>query len=148
VTDRGDVRTDTSVDEASAHSIYQRISGLWPQHDAVIDLVLAVGSPLASCLTSEDDGTQVVFGDKGTKQKLEDMSELGPLLQSATLLLAKIRRGSLRNSSGAAKFRILEVGAGTSGTTRHIVSQLRRSDIPFEYVFTDISESLVADARN
>ena len=51
------------------------------------------------------------------------------------------------NSHGSGKFRILEVGAGTGGTTRYVVNHLRSHGIPFEYVFTDLSASLVAAAK-
>ncbi|KAI8193167.1 Methylphloroacetophenone synthase [Colletotrichum sp. SAR 10_65] len=49
--------------------------------------------------------------------------------------------------SGSGPFRILEVGAGTGGTTRHVVELLVKAGIPFEYHFTDLSASLVQKAK-
>jgi SAM-dependent methyltransferase len=46
-------------------------------------------------------------------------------------------------ATGGGKFRILEIGAGTGGTTRYILNHLRSHGIDFEYVFTDLGASLV-----
>ncbi|TAQ89052.1 hypothetical protein B7494_g2621 [Chlorociboria aeruginascens] len=144
---QGFVRTDSPIDKTPAESLYQQILGLHPEHDVVLKLVKAVGSRLANCLTGKQDGLQVVFGDKETKQLLESMYQFWPLLRSATVLLGDILVETFTNSYGGGKFRILEVGAGTGGTTHHIVSHLKSHGIPFEYVFTDLSASLVAAAK-
>ncbi|KAF2972671.1 hypothetical protein GQX73_g957 [Xylaria multiplex] len=146
-TNGGFVRTTTAIDEASAESIYQGLVGLYPQHDDVHKLVKSVGSQLAPCLTGEQDGLQIVFGDRETKKTLEAMYEFWPLLRTPTLLLGDFLLKAFTQAAGGGKFRILEVGAGTGGTTRYITNHLRNHGIPFEYVFTDISSSLVAAAR-
>ncbi|TGJ87742.1 hypothetical protein E0Z10_g1069 [Xylaria hypoxylon] len=146
-TNGGFVRSDTAIDEASAESIYQELVGLYPQHDVVNKLVRSVGSRLAPCLTGDQDGLQVVFGDRETKKTLEAMYEFWPLLRTPTLLLGDFLLKAFTNATGGGKFRILEVGAGTGGTTRYITNHLKNHGIPFEYVFTDISSSLVAAAR-
>ncbi|KAI1755466.1 BcPKS19, polyketide synthase [Xylaria castorea] len=112
------------------------------------DLVgAAVGCRLAACLTGEQDGLQVIFGNRETKRTLEAMYEFWPLLRTPTLLLGDMLLKAFTNATGGGKFRILEVGAGTGGTTRYITNHLRNHGIPFEYIFTDISSSLVAAAR-
>ncbi|KAI1205468.1 BcPKS19, polyketide synthase [Annulohypoxylon truncatum] len=146
-TNRGFVRSDTPVDETPAESIYQQLIGLHPQHDDVNKLVRAVGSQMAACLTGEQDGLQIVFGNRETKKTLEAMYEFWPLLRTPTLVLGDFLLKALTNTTGGGKVRILEVGAGTGGTTRYIVNHLRNHGIPFEYVFTDISSSLVAAAK-
>ncbi|PQE27928.1 Beta-ketoacyl synthase protein [Rutstroemia sp. NJR-2017a BBW] len=146
-TNQGFVLTDSPLDPTPAESIYQQTLNLHPEHDIVLKLVRSVGSQLASCLSGEKDGLQVVFGDREVKQNLETMYEFWPLLRSATILLGDILQQTFTHSHGTGKFRILEVGAGTGGTTRYIVEYLRNCGIPFEYVFTDISASLVGAAR-
>lgn len=147
----GFVRTDTPVDSTPAESIYRQIIGVYPQHDTVTKMIKTVGSQLAGCLVGEQDGLQVVFGDKEAKKTMEELYAFWPLVHSAALLLGDFLHKAFTNSTtggrGKGKFRILEVGAGTGGTTRYIVDELRRHGIPFEYVFTDISSSLVAAAR-
>lgn len=146
-TDRGFVRSDVPVDDTPAESIYQDLIGLHPQHDDVNKLVRAVGSRLAACLSGAQDGLQIVFGDRETKKTLEAMYEYWPLLRTPTLLLGDFLLKAFTNATGGGTFRILEVGAGTGGTTRYVTSHLRSHGIPFEYVFTDISSSLVAAAK-
>ena len=45
-------------------------------------------------------------------------------------------------------FRILEIGAGTGGTTKHVINLLEQHGVHFQYTFSDVSSSLVAAARN
>jgi ubiquinone/menaquinone biosynthesis C-methylase UbiE len=63
------------------------------------------------------------------------------------MVLSNFLQRAFTNAKGDGKFRILEVGAGTGGTTRYIVNALKSHGIPFEYVFTDISSSLVSEAK-
>ena len=145
--DAGFIRTETAVERSSAQEIYREISGLHPQHDGVNKLVHAVGRQLADCLTGAKDGLQVVFGNRDNKETLEKVYEFWPLLRAPTLLLGDFLVKIFTNSAGQGKFRILEIGAGTGGTTRYIVNRLRAYGIPFEYVFTDISTALVNAAK-
>ncbi|KAF2644665.1 BcPKS19, polyketide synthase [Massarina eburnea CBS 473.64] len=146
-TDQGFVRSDTHIDRTPAEAIYQQIIGTHPEHDNVNKLVRAVGSRMAACLTGHEDGLQLILGDKDTKAALAAMYEFWPLLRTSALLLGNFLLKALSNSTGEGKFRILEVGAGTGGTTRYIVKHLQDHGIPFEYVFTDISSSLVSAAK-
>ncbi|KAH7151663.1 hypothetical protein DER46DRAFT_665660 [Fusarium sp. MPI-SDFR-AT-0072] len=50
-------------------------------------------------------------------------------------------------SSDEEPFRVLEVGAGTGGTTHHLVPLLQATGLPFTCTFTDVSASLVARAK-
>lgn len=146
-TEDGFVRTDVPVDSTLAEDIYQEIVDLWPQHKVVTQLVKVIGPKLAECLGGNIDGLQLIFGDRANKLLLEDMYENWPLLRTPTLLLGDFLKTAFSNSNGGGKFRILEIGAGTGGTTKHIIKYLRSHGIPFEYVFTDISTSLVSAAK-
>lgn len=137
-------RTNTPAEKSSAESIYQEVVDLYAQHTSSIKLVRAVGSEMAACLRGDKDGLQVVFGNRETKKTLEEMYEFWPLLRTPTLVLGDFLCKALgHKANGSGKFRILEVGAGTGGTTRYLVSQLQKLGIDFEYVYTDISGSLV-----
>lgn len=143
----GFVRTDILVDNTPAEDLYQGILDAYPQHAVVNKLIKVVGSELAECLVGEKDGLQLVFGNKANKHTLEDMYANWPLLRTPTLLLGDFLRKALTDFTGSGKFRILEIGAGTGGTTKYIVDHLRSHGIPFEYTFTDISASLVTSAK-
>ncbi|VUC28732.1 unnamed protein product [Clonostachys rosea] len=139
-------RTKVPVDPESAESIYNQTIDLFPQHATVNKLVRAVGSEMAACLRGDKEGIQVVFGNRENKKTLEEMYEFWPLLRTPTLVLGSFLLKAFTNSTGSGKFRILEIGAGTGGTTRYLLSVLRAAGIDFEYVFTDLSSSLVTAA--
>ncbi|KAL4993159.1 hypothetical protein BDV10DRAFT_199901 [Aspergillus recurvatus] len=140
-------RTEAPVDSTPAESIYHEIIDLYPQHASVNKLVRAVGSEMAACLRGDKEGLQVIFGNRETKKTLEEMYEFWPLLRTPALVLGQfLTQAFTKHATGEGKFRILEIGAGTGGTTRYIVNYLRSQGIDFEYVFTDLGGSLVQAA--
>lgn len=141
--DKSFTRTDVLVESTPAESIYLQIIDLYPQHASVNKLVRTVGSEMAACLRGDKEGLQVVFGNRDTKKTLEEMYEFWPLLRTPTLVLGDFLTTAFAKATGGGKFRILEIGAGTAGTTRYIVNHLRSHGIDFDYVITDLSASLV-----
>ncbi|KAI3325978.1 alpha/beta-hydrolase [Xylariaceae sp. AK1471] len=124
------IRTNAPIDSTPAESIYHEIIDLYPQHASVHKLV--------------------VFGNRETKKTLEEMYEFAPLMRTPTLVLGDfLAKAFTHKATGTGKFRILEIGAGTGGTTRYIINHLRSRGIEFEYIFTDLGASLVnAAAKN
>jgi acyl transferase domain-containing protein/SAM-dependent methyltransferase/acyl carrier protein len=141
------IRTNVPVDTTPAEAIYPELLQKYPQHANLHKLVKDVGSELANCLTGEKDVLQLTFGDKANKANLDDVYENWPLLRTPTLLLGDFLLRAFSQSSGYGKFKILEVGAGTGGTTKYMVDHLRKNGVDFEYTFTDLSARLVADAK-
>ncbi|PTU23969.1 hypothetical protein P175DRAFT_0469512 [Aspergillus ochraceoroseus IBT 24754] len=145
----GFIRTSNPIDPTPASQIFTEILDEYPEHANVHKLVQVTGSELAGCLTGEKDGLQLVFGDKVNKKNLDDVYENWPLVRTGTLVLGEYLTTLFSRPDRPGKFRILEIGAGTGGTTKYIVDHLQRHNIPFEYVFTDLSSSLVgAGKRN
>ena len=141
------VRTSTPAPLVATKDILPPILTDFPQHATVHRIVSVIGSELAPCLTGSKDGLQLVFGNKGNKQDLDDIYENWPLVRSGTLTLGDFLGKLLSSYDGSGEFRILEVGAGTGGTTKYIVEHLQELGIPFRYVFTDLSPSLVNQAK-
>lgn len=138
------VRTTIPVNSTSAEDIYHEIIDLYPQHTTINKLVKTIESKIATYLGGDKEGIQVLFGNRETKKTLEDMYEFSPLLRTPTLVLGDFLAKALTtHASGSGKFRLLEIGAGTGGTTRYLVSLLQSLGIDSEYVFTDLSSSLV-----
>ena len=138
------VRTSVPVDPTPAETICSQIIDLFPQHASIHKLLQAVGSELAACLRGDRDGMQIIFGNRDTKKSLEEFYEFWPLLRTPTLVLGDfLTEAFTTKANGKGKFRILELGAGTGGTTRYIINHLRQQGIDFEYVFTDLGTSLV-----
>lgn len=151
VNDQGQfIRTSKPIDPTPASVIYEEIIPEFPLHASVHKIVHAVGKELAECLTGVKDGLQIVFGNKENKKTLDDLYENWPLVRSGTIALGEFLEKTIVSASDnnkAGPFRILEVGAGTGGTTKYMVRHLQKLGIPFEYVFTDLSSSLVAAAK-
>ena len=140
-------RMSTPVDRTPASTLFAQIIPDFPHHANVHKVVQAVGSELAPCLTGEKDGLQIVFGNKENKKSLDDLYENWPLVRSGTIALGEFLEKAMAKPNRPGKFRILEVGGGTGGTTKYIVPHLQRLGVPFEYIFTDLSPSLVSAAK-
>jgi acyl transferase domain-containing protein/SAM-dependent methyltransferase/acyl carrier protein len=143
----GFYRTDVPIDTSPAEVLYQAIIPRHPESANVHKLVKVIGTQLASCLVGKTNGLQLIFGDREHKQTLEDMYANWPLLRTPTLVLGDFMLKAFTSATGSGKFRILEIGAGTGGTTKYLISLLQANNIPFEYTFTDISSSLVGAAK-
>ena len=140
-------RMATPVDHTPASTLFAQIISDFPHHASVHRVVQAVGSELAPCLIGDKDALQIVFGNKENKKSLDDLYENWPLVRSGTIALGEFLGKAMADSSGQGKFRILEVGGGTGGTTKYIIPHLQKLGVPFEYVFTDLSPSLVSAAK-
>ncbi|KAK6214045.1 hypothetical protein LQW54_004820 [Pestalotiopsis sp. IQ-011] len=143
------IRTADPMDARPAAAILEDIIVQWPQHASVNKLVQTTGSVLGDCLTGKQDARYLSFCDKAIKHLLADVYENWPLMRSATMVLGQFLETVFSASRlPGRKFRILEVGAGTAGTTKYLIHHLAQHGVEFEYVFTDLSASHVADAKH
>lgn len=69
------------------------------------------------------------------------------MLKAATRLLGEFVSSTFSAAQSEGTLCILEVGAGTGGTTKYLVELLTRCGVSFEYTFTDISMALVSQAK-
>jgi acyl carrier protein len=141
------VRTKLPVERSSATEILQDILVKFPQHTAEHKLLHVTGSKLAECLVGEIDPLLLLFRKKEHKAILEDVYRNGPMYSAITEQLGDFLVEAMEGSTPNGGWKILEVGAGTGGTTNHIVKLLTQKGIPFHYTFTDIGSSLVTAAR-
>lgn len=148
------VRGSKSVDSMSAASNLTRLVRDYPLHADAHQLMGAMGERLSGFLTGKDDAIQCIFGEQTNKRLLESVYGTWPLWRAATLMLGDFLTTASQGLStheprkAVPTLRIIEVGGGTGGTAKHIVSLFRRHNVAFEYLFTDISASLVATARH
>lgn len=141
------VRTEQHVDKARAADLHSAAMRHWPEHGSLHQLMHAVGSRTAGCLTGVFDGLQILFGDQANETALREFYQHWPLFQMATKSLAKIVLRVAGHLGRTGKIQILEVGAGTGGTTRPLLAALQAAEMPFDYHFTDVSPHLVNAAR-
>ncbi|RAL03538.1 uncharacterized protein BO80DRAFT_500327 [Aspergillus ibericus CBS 121593] len=137
-------RTAKPVASTSSADLLDAIIQDFPQHRLEHRLLSITGSKLAPCLSGELDALDLIFGDRTAKDLVSDVYHNAPVFVTGTKLLCKFLLSSLGKRTQPVK--ILEIGAGTGGTTADVVQCLTSSNIPFEYCFTDISPSLIAAA--
>lgn len=122
----------------------------FPQWAVTHQLHNVTGSALSQCLTGERNAMQLVFGLN--KQLIGDFYTKAPFFAAASRQLTEFLRAVLTDfASGrgrrAEPIEILEVGAGMGGTTVYVLAMLAELGVPFRYTYTDISQSLVTQAR-
>ena len=142
------VRTEQSLDRTGSSVILEDLIRMFPQHADEHKLLHITGSKLAECLAGTDDAIKLLFRSKSNKELLERVYARGPMYEAVTKQLGDFLSSACTKPTQAGTIRILELGGGTGGTTKHVVDHLTKQGIPFIYTFSDISNSLVMAARN
>ncbi|RAH44773.1 uncharacterized protein BO95DRAFT_474176 [Aspergillus brunneoviolaceus CBS 621.78] len=150
--------TRTAVPLPGRHSkeIYKELLSKHSSQQSATELIQYAGHALSQVLMCETDGVKLLFGQKEGRDLLSRWYAEWPLNRALITqvedLLSRLcetikRRSSAIDLGKQSPLRVLEMGAGTGGTTKRIVPLLAQSGIPVEYTFTDLSPSLVATAR-
>ena len=121
----------------------RRIAGQFPTGAAEITVTLDCGRALASALRGETDPLQLLFGP-ASLANTERLYTGSPAARTFNTLVARAVMTAVEASPRARRVRILEIGAGTGGTTNAILEAL--PDGAAEYVFTDVSPAFIARA--
>lgn len=140
-------RTGNPVPISESHNLHGKMHQ-WPQHRSELELLRTTGPFLADCLTGKADGLKLIFQDAAARRLLEDVYTNAPMFKSATMHLAQYLVDIARNLGSQREIHILEIGAGTGGTTMYLLEQLTAiPGIRLKYTFTDLSASLIMLAR-
>lgn len=114
-------------------------------------LLQVTGSRLADCLSGQADPLLLLFQDASSLRLLEDVYVSSPMFSTGNKMLDEFLRrvlSQLSRRGPGERLRILEIGAGTGGTTRIAMNQLMAaSNIEYTYTFTDISGALVKSSK-
>ena len=143
-------RTETKVSSVPSSTILAAMLAQFPQHSAETKLLHSTAQQLAECLSGTADPIGILFGDASARALLEDMYTNAPMFKAGTLLLADYLSSVLgRFGDPKRPVHILELGAGTGGTTKKLLEVLTASPNGqnFTYTFTDLSSSLVVAAK-
>lgn len=141
------MRTSKTFDVTSTSRKYERMLQKHPLYHFDTKLLNATGSYLAECLLGKKEPLSMLFGDKQNRELLAGFYAGNQMLRAATHLLVEFVGSTFSATQSDGTLSILEVGAGTGGTTKYIVEHLTRCGVSFEYYFTDISQSLVNQAK-
>jgi len=126
-------------------SLFSSLLSQYPSASTELTILKRCASQLASVLRGESDPAQLVFpeGDLSSVTQLyQNSSEskvMNTLVQQAVLSALE----KLPKSRGV---RLLEIGAGTGGTTAHILPHLNPEQT--DYVFTDIGSFFITKAQD
>ena len=140
-------RTDTQVPQISAHVLQTALVKKFPKHASEHKLLHTTGPKLADCLTERVDPLSLLFRDAKARMLLEDVYTNAPMFKAGTMFLARYLVDVFRQFDNGREIEILELGAGTGGTTSYLIDSLAGSKQKFQYTFTDLSSSMVSAAK-
>lgn len=143
-------RTAVSVPSKASDTILQDLVRNYPDHYFASQLSFWIGSRLADVLTGKADGLKLMFGSEKGRELVSGLYGdylLNKLYYEQMIDFLKRLVSKLSNTEPRGVLRILEMGAGTGGTTKWLVPILASLSVSVEYTFTDLSPSFVAAAR-
>ncbi|KAF5871074.1 putative polyketide synthase protein [Botrytis fragariae] len=140
-------RTSRRLSNMSSNDLLQNLLRQHPAYAAESRLMELTGPKLASCLIGKVDPIALMFGNPAAQRIMGDYYTTSPMLGTLTEQLVDFMRQIVINTTGHEPIRILEVGAGFGGTTTRLAEALQEVGRPVEYTFTDISPSLVKNAK-
>ncbi|KAI0551609.1 beta-ketoacyl synthase [Xylaria curta] len=140
------IRTAKPTPTQSALTLHERLLK-FPVHKSETGLLYCTAHRLGDCLSGAADPIALLFKNAGSRALWENVYTDSPIFKMCNLLFADYLVDVLQSTDPSQEIRILELGAGTGGTTKHLVERLAATGRKFTYTFTDLSPSLVAAAR-
>jgi acyl transferase domain-containing protein/1-acyl-sn-glycerol-3-phosphate acyltransferase/NADP-dependent 3-hydroxy acid dehydrogenase YdfG/acyl carrier protein len=128
---------------ASPQSMTDAILAEFPKHRLDVELLARCGPKLADVLTAKCDGRDVLFTPAGFTF-LESFYRESPASAFYNAMLADVLSELTASRGQTRPLYILEVGAGTGGTTAHLLPKL---DGPVNYIFSDVSPAFLERAQ-
>lgn len=144
-------RTSVAAPAESSQTILQDLISRFPDHAIANKLTCYAGTKLADVITGKTDGVKVIFGSSEGRDLVAALYGDSALNKLSYKMMADFLHrlvSSLPNECRDSTIRVLEMGAGTGGTTKWMLPLLASLDVPVEYTFTDLSPGFVAAARS
>ncbi|KAI1288309.1 putative polyketide synthase [Xylaria venustula] len=143
-------RTNTALSSMTSDDIFHKLLRDYPDHTYVTNLTYWTGSRLAEILSGRLKGTDLLFGNNKGRELLAGFYGnyfINKLFFEQMAQFLKDLTTNLSATGNGDTLRIMEMGAGTGGTTKWLLPVLAEAKVSVEYMFTDISASLVAAAK-
>ena len=131
-------------DLAGLDAAWESLIEKFPVFQTELSMTARCTQALAEVLTGKADPLQLLFPG-GSTEEAEKLYQDSPVARTYNTLVRESVATALRKITGKTKVRILEIGAGTGGTTAFILPSLPVERT--EYVFTDISPLFTSHAR-
>ena len=122
----------------------QTLAARYPNCQAELTLLGRCGGQLAAVLRGESDALQILFPG-GSLAQLEKMWQDSPWARLSNGLVQTAISTALAGLPQDRRVRILEIGAGTGGTSAYVLPTLPADRT--EYVFTDLSPQFTLHAE-
>lgn len=137
-------------DEAAAAAAWSQARDAWDQDDDVraqVRLVDACIAALPAILRGERQATDVMFPG-GSMDAVEGVYKHNRVSDHFNAAVCALVLAVLQHTGSDRPLRILEIGAGTGGTTAGLIEAMAPwHDRITEYCFTDISQAFLQHAR-
>jgi malonyl CoA-acyl carrier protein transacylase/nucleoside-diphosphate-sugar epimerase/acyl carrier protein len=143
-------RTAISVPTKSSEAILKELDRDHPDHKFANQLSFWTGSKLAEVLLGKEDGLKLIFATEKGRELVSGLygdSHLNKLAYKQMCDFLNRLTSKLEKYDHEGPLKILEMGAGTGGTSKWVLPLLAGIGVPVEYTFTDLSPSFVAGAR-
>ncbi len=115
----------------------------FPAFKAELTLVARCTRGLADALVGKADPLQLLFPG-GSMEDAEKLYQDAPVARTYNSLVSEAVKAALQKTAPQNRIRVLEIGAGTGGTTSYILPALPVEQT--QYVFTDVSPMFTSRA--
>ncbi|MEA3213201.1 MAG: hypothetical protein QOE70_6258 [Chthoniobacter sp.] len=130
--------------EVDPQRIWQAVLSAFPALALELTLIERCGRALPGILRGEIDPLTVIFSD-GSMAASEHLYSDSYTLRLYNWLTGRAVARALEGPPAGRIVRVLEIGAGTGGTTSHVLRSLPAEQA--EYVFTDVSGAFLSRAE-
>ena len=145
------LRGSDGIEASHSSELCETLRTQHPQFECEARLLDLVGPKLADCLGGKINPVSVLFGGPTSLKIMEDFYANAPMMAALTdqllAFLTSYIRSAQDSEDSRKPIRILEVGAGTGGTTGRLASALSAAGLSVEYTFTDIGPAFVKQAK-
>ncbi|KAL7803485.1 S-adenosyl-L-methionine-dependent methyltransferase [Trichoderma aethiopicum] len=140
-------RTANEAPSSNIDAMFDQLLRERPAQEAEIELMRLMSPKISNCLQGEGEAIHYLFGSREGRALLDRLyatsDASSAILEQLETFLKAI--GS-EWPSHTSPLKILEIGAGTGGTTSRLLPALAALDIPIEYTISDLSALLVSEA--
>ena len=132
-------------DIAGLDSRWELLTQQYPMFKAELTLIARTTRGLAEALNGRADPLQLMFPG-GSTSDAEKLYQDAPVARTYNTLVSEAVSAALQHLPSNGTIRILEIGAGTGGTTSYVLPALPAEQT--RYVFTDVSPMFTHQAKS
>ncbi|HJO92245.1 MAG TPA: SDR family NAD(P)-dependent oxidoreductase [Victivallales bacterium] len=129
-------------DKLDSNTIWNKNLAAYPDYLAELSLIQKCGNQLVNILLGKLDAPTLLFAEESAL--LEHLYASSPSIYMYVDIVSKVV-DYITKYSKHKYFRILEIGAGTGGTTTALLDKLPKDRV--EYIYTDISQFFLDQAE-